>query len=77
MVFYSLGLIYHDSTVFKNYTTVMTYINIIVACTSQIIFAFILAIISEPIEVMQLPAKSSESSQFIWEVRRDSYQIYR
>ena len=77
MVFYSLGLIYHDSKVFKNYTTVMTYINIIVACTSQIIFAFILAIISEPIEVMQLPAKSGESSQFIWEVRRDSYQIYR
>ena len=34
MVFYSLGLVYHESKVFANYTTVMTYVNILSTCAA-------------------------------------------
>ena len=56
MVFYSLGIIQHDTKLFKEYTMVMTYVHVIGACITQIALAFILAIVSVPLEVMELPA---------------------
>jgi len=52
MVFYSLGLIYHDNSMFMNYTTIMMYVNIVCTCAGQIILAFIFAMVSEPIEIL-------------------------
>ena len=49
MIFYSLGLIYEDSQVFKNYTTVMMYVNVACTCGAQVILSFIFSIMSEPV----------------------------
>lgn len=57
MVFYSLGLAYHESHIFANYTTVMMYVNIVCTCSSHIILAFIFAMMSEPLEVLYAPSK--------------------
>mmetsp|Transcript_35126 Transcript_35126/g.46244 ORF Transcript_35126/g.46244 Transcript_35126/m.46244 type:complete len:177 (+) Transcript_35126:391-921(+) len=77
MIFYSIGLAYHDSNIFADYTTVMMYVNIVCTCASQIILAFIFSMMSEPIEVVQAPSKPNSQTQFTWEVRRDSLPVYR
>ena len=47
MVIYSLGLFYHASFIFRDYKMIMMYINIICTCASQVILAFIFAMVSK------------------------------
>ena len=77
MVFYSLGLFYHESSVFSNYTMVMMYVNIVCTCASHVILAFIFTQVCEPITVLKLPSKPGSSKQECWEVHRDSLRLFR
>ena len=51
VIFYSLGLIYHDNKIFQDYTTVMMYVNVGCTCGSQVILSFIYALMSDSIEI--------------------------
>jgi len=57
VIFYSLGLIYHDNKIFQNYTTVMMYVNVACTCGSQVILSFIYALMSDNIEITQQVSK--------------------
>ena len=54
----------------------MMYVNVVCTCAAQIILAFIFAMVSEPIEVYQLPSKPNTATQYSWEVRRDSLRLF-
>ena len=41
MIFYSLGLIYEEDSVFQGYTTVMMFVNVSCTCFSQVFLSFI------------------------------------
>lgn len=75
MVFYSLGLIYETNDVFKQYTAAMMYVNIVCTCGSQVILSFIFSLMSEPLEILEVPDKSGYS--LTWEVRRDGLPVFR
>ena len=49
IIFYSLGLVYQENTIFQDYTVVMKYVNISCTCAAQVILAFIFSIMSEPV----------------------------
>ena len=53
MIFYALGLIYDESSVFQGYTTVMMYVNVVATCVSQVILSFIFSKMSEHIEIKE------------------------
>ena len=54
----------------------MMYVNIVCTCAAQIILAFIFAMVSEPIEIFQVPSKPGSTAQYTWEVRRDSLSLF-
>lgn len=75
MIFYSLGLMYEENQVFKNYTVVMMYVNVVCTCASQVILSFIFSLMSEPLEILESPDK--HGYRLNWEIRRDSLTIFR
>ena len=58
MIFYSLGLVYEENSVFQEYTVVMMYVNILCTCGAQVILSFIFSIMCEPIEILEAYDKS-------------------
>ena len=75
MIFYSLGLIYEENDIFKQYTVVMMYVNVGCTCAAQVILSFIFSLMSEPIQVLETLGKKSNSQ--VWEVRRDYQTLFR
>ena len=58
MIFYSLGLMYEQNDVFKSYTVVMMYVNVVCTCASQVILSFIFSLMSEPLEILEVVEKT-------------------
>lgn len=75
MIFYSLGLLYEENEIFKQYTVVMMYVNVICTCGSQVILSFIFSLMSEPLEILEVPDKNGFN--LTWEIRRDNVPIFR
>ena len=73
MIFYSLGLIYEESSVFQNYTTVMMYVNVACTCLSQVILSFIFSFMSEPIEIFE----NQKEGKTVVKVIRDGQLVYQ
>ena len=78
MIFYALGLIYDESSVFQGYTTVMMYVNVAATCISQVILSFVFAKMSEHIELRedQVDGKNvvkvTREGKFIYEWEQDA-----
>lgn len=51
------------------------YVNVVCTCGSQIILSFIFSLMSEPLEILEVPDKSGYA--LTWEIRRDSLPIFR
>ena len=75
MIFYSLGLVYEENEIFKQYTVIMMYVNVVCTCASQVILSFIFSLMSEPLEILEVQNKNGET--LTWEIRRDCLQIFR
>ena len=73
MIFYALGLLYEESSIFQGYTTVMMYVNVIATCVSQVILSYIFAKMSEHLEIQeeqkdgQNTVKIAREGKFIYE----------
>ena len=53
IIFYSLGLIYEEDSIFQQYTSVMMFVNVAATCFSQMFISFIFHMMAEPIEIAQ------------------------
>lgn len=52
----------------------MMYVNIVCTCGAQIILSFIFSIMSEKVELLEMPNK--EGSQVTWEIRKDQECVF-
>ena len=57
VIFYSLGLVYEETSVFQHYTTVMMYVNVACTCVSQILLSYIFTQFSTDITIKETEKK--------------------
>ena len=72
IIFYSLGLIYEEDSIFQQYTSVMMFVNVACTCFSQMFISFIFHMMAEPIEIAQ--NLNDGKTEII--VRRDGQRIH-
>ena len=72
IIFYSLGLIYEEDSIFQNYTSIMMFVNVACTCLSQVFLSFIFHMMAEPIEI----AQNMDDGKTVITVRREGQKIH-